>query len=255
MCTSSNCDVCPLQSYTEAGIASWSGNDDEAHAARHDHGAVGVISVTSNVVPGLFAHMMRERDDAQNDALQVRLCWLVAVLCLRRWTSLSAGWMDIQVLKDLRPRMGIWSAGAKAVTPPVVQQARVSALRTERDFVTSFRATSVRCLLHCVAGPSCQDGPTTSESTTTAQAQETLKFLTLQELIAWMFAEPNPIAVNTTLAMCGLVKPVFRLPYVPLSAAQRAEGAKLLRPLLEHIPGAERIEELADDDFTVLANF
>lgn len=70
-----------------------------------------------------------------------------------------------------------------------------------------------------------------------------------------MFAEPNPIAVNTTLAMCGLVKPVFRLPYVPLSAAQRAVGAKLLRPLLEHIPGAERVEELADDDFTVLANF
>lgn len=76
-----------------------------------------------------------------------------------------------------------------------------------------------------------------------------------QDLIGWMFAEPNPIAVNTTLAMCGLVKPVFRLPYVPLSAEQRAAGAKLLTPLLAHIPGAESVMELADDDFTILANF
>lgn len=59
------------QGYTDAGIASWSGNDDEAHAARHDHGAAGVISVTSNVVPGLFSGLMRARDDAQNEALQV----------------------------------------------------------------------------------------------------------------------------------------------------------------------------------------
>jgi dihydrodipicolinate synthase/N-acetylneuraminate lyase len=60
-----------LQGYTDSGIASWSGNDDEAHAAVHDHGAAGVISVTSNVVPGLFAGLMRQRDDAQNQALQV----------------------------------------------------------------------------------------------------------------------------------------------------------------------------------------
>lgn len=59
------------QGHTDAGIASWSGNDDEAHAARHDHGAAGVISVTSNMVPGLFSQLMRQRDDAQNEALQV----------------------------------------------------------------------------------------------------------------------------------------------------------------------------------------
>ena len=57
-----------------------------------------------------------------------------------------------------------------------------------------------------------------------------------------MFAEPNPICVNTALAMCGLVNPVFRLPYVPLSAQQRAAGEKLLTPLLVHIPGAEHIQ-------------
>ena len=59
------------QGYTQQGIACWSGNDDEAHSAVHDHGASGVISVTSNVVPGLFAGLMRERDDAQNEHLQV----------------------------------------------------------------------------------------------------------------------------------------------------------------------------------------
>ena len=39
--------------------------------------------------------------------------------------------------------------------------------------------------------------------------------------MAWMFCEPNPIALNTALAMCGAVQPVFRLPYMPLSRAQR----------------------------------
>ena len=38
----------------------------------------------------------------------------------------------------------------------------------------------------------------------------------LQPLVAWLFCEPNPIPLNTALAMCGLVQPVFRLPYVPL---------------------------------------
>ena len=32
----------------------------------------------------------------------------------------------------------------------------------------------------------------------------------LQELIRWLFAEPNPIGVNTAMAMCGLIQPVFR---------------------------------------------
>ena len=67
--------------------------------------------------------------------------------------------------------------------------------------------------------------------------------------------EPNPIAVNTALAMCGLVKPVFRLPYVPLSAEQRRRGVELLQPLLQHIPGAHGVQEMAEKDFTLLADF
>ena len=39
--------------------------------------------------------------------------------------------------------------------------------------------------------------------------------------------------------MCGLVKPVFRLPYVPLSKEQRQKGAKLLEAVAEHLPGVK----------------
>lgn len=53
-------------------------------------------------------------------------------------------------------------------------------------------------------------------------------------------------------AMCGLVKPVFRLPYVPLSYEQRVEGARLLRAVAEHIPGATDIKVLNDEDFILI---
>lgn len=50
---------------------------------------------------------------------------------------------------------------------------------------------------------------------------------------------PAPACSNTALAMCGLVRPIFRLPYVPLSREQREKGAKLLRAVQEHIPGCK----------------
>ena len=52
------------QGYTGRGITCWSGNDDEAHEARHSSGAAGVISVTSNLIPGLFSSLMQTQDDA-----------------------------------------------------------------------------------------------------------------------------------------------------------------------------------------------
>ena len=58
------CCTVRVQGYTERGVTCWSGNDDEAHAARHDAGAAGVISVTSNLIPGLFRSLMQTRDDA-----------------------------------------------------------------------------------------------------------------------------------------------------------------------------------------------
>ena len=62
--------------YEQQGIACWSGNDDEAHDARHVHKAHGVISVTSNLVPGLFRQLMDTKNDELNTSLQPLMNWL-----------------------------------------------------------------------------------------------------------------------------------------------------------------------------------
>ncbi|KAL8111220.1 hypothetical protein AgCh_019071 [Apium graveolens] len=45
----------------------------------------------------------------------------------------------------------------------------------------------------------------------------------LLPLMKWLFEEPNPIGLNTALSQLGVVRPVFRLPYVPLPLAKRVE--------------------------------
>ena len=47
-----------IRNYANKGVACWSGNDDEAHDAKWDAGAAGVISVTSNVSPKLMKELM-----------------------------------------------------------------------------------------------------------------------------------------------------------------------------------------------------
>jgi 4-hydroxy-tetrahydrodipicolinate synthase len=37
----------------------------------------------------------------------------------------------------------------------------------------------------------------------------------------WLFLEPNPIALNTILAMTGMASPVFRAPYYPYDLEKR----------------------------------
>ena len=77
----------------------------------------------------------------------------------------------------------------------------------------------------------------------------------LQELMAWLFCEPNPVPLNTAMAMCGLIKPVFRLPYVPLNREKREAGANLLQKVQEHIPGCNDVRVLKDEDFTIVSNY
>lgn len=116
--------------YEQQGIACWSGNDDEAHDARHIHKAHGVISVTSNLIPGLFRQLMDSKNDALNNSLQ--------------------------------------------------------------------------------------------------------------PLMNWLFCEPNPIAINTAMIMTGAVKPVFRMPYVPLNDEQQQQGETLINQLkVDDIVGTE----------------
>lgn len=132
--------------HSGSGIKCWSGNDDEAHDARHSHGGFGVISVTSNLIPGLYAKMMSS--DPQDELNK-----------------------------------------------------------------------------------------------------------SLQELIGWLFCQPNPIPINTAMAMCGLCSPVFRLPYVPLSREERERGVPLLQAVQEHIPGCKEVRVMEDSEFIYATDF
>uniref|UniRef100_A0A0C9RIK7 4-hydroxy-tetrahydrodipicolinate synthase n=1 Tax=Wollemia nobilis TaxID=56998 RepID=A0A0C9RIK7_9CONI len=63
--------------YTESGMAVWSGNDDQCHDAKWDCGAQGVISVTSNLVPGLMHDLMfNGKNGTLNKKLQPLMDWL-----------------------------------------------------------------------------------------------------------------------------------------------------------------------------------
>ncbi|MFT5758536.1 MAG: 4-hydroxy-tetrahydrodipicolinate synthase [Alteromonadaceae bacterium] len=62
--------------YEKQGIACWSGNDDESYLGRHEFGSHGVISVTSNIVPGLMRKLMDNPEPALNESLQGLMKWL-----------------------------------------------------------------------------------------------------------------------------------------------------------------------------------
>ena len=55
--------------------------------------------------------------------------------------------------------------------------------------------------------------------------------------------------------MCGLIRPVFRLPYVPLSLEQREAGVKLLRAFAADLPGVSDINTMKDSDFRLVSRY
>eukprot|EP00435_Cladocopium_sp_Y103_P033992 s3431_g8.t1 len=65
-----------IKELSDQGVCCWSGNDDQMHQSRHKYGAVGVISVTSNVVPGLVKRLMTQEDEALDAKLQPLYKWL-----------------------------------------------------------------------------------------------------------------------------------------------------------------------------------
>jgi 4-hydroxy-tetrahydrodipicolinate synthase len=65
-----------IKELSDHGVKCWSGNDDQMHLSRHKYGAQGVISVTSNIVPGLVCKLMREQDDELDAKLQPLYNWL-----------------------------------------------------------------------------------------------------------------------------------------------------------------------------------
>nr|DAD33766.1 TPA_asm: hypothetical protein HUJ06_012617 [Nelumbo nucifera] len=136
-----------IKEYTDEGVVVWSGNDDQCHDARWGYGATGVISVTSNLVPGLMRELM-------------------------------FGGKNTCLNKKLMP------------------------------------------------------------------------------LIEWLFREPNPIGLNTALAQLGVVRPIFRLPYVPLSLAKRVEFVEIVKQLgRENFVGERDVQVLDDDEFILVGRY
>lgn len=66
-----------IKQYTDNKIVVWSGNDDECHDSRWSYGANGVISVTSNLVPGLMQQLMfKGENPSLNSKLVPLMNWL-----------------------------------------------------------------------------------------------------------------------------------------------------------------------------------
>lgn len=135
-----------IAQYAAEGILCWSGNDDEAFESRWKHGGHGVISVTSNMLPGVMSDLM-EKEDAEDANKKV------------------------------------------------------------------------------------------------------------QPFMEWLFMEPNPIALNTVMAMTGGASPVFRAPYWPYSKDKREQGVKALEPFLANEIYGGKPEVLDDGDFKVLGTW
>ncbi|MET1255558.1 4-hydroxy-tetrahydrodipicolinate synthase [Aliikangiella maris] len=65
-----------IAQYEKQSIACWSGNDDECFKGRHEFGSHGVISVTSNVVPGMMRDLMDNPNSEYDDQLKDLYQWL-----------------------------------------------------------------------------------------------------------------------------------------------------------------------------------
>ncbi|XQW86038.1 4-hydroxy-tetrahydrodipicolinate synthase [Thalassotalea piscium] len=76
--------------------------------------------------------------------------------------------------------------------------------------------------------------------------------LKLQQLMKWLFCEPNPIPLNTAMMMTHAVQPVFRLPYQALSKAQREIGLSLINAVGDDFIG-KAASLLEDSDFIYTA--
>ncbi|XP_066371598.1 4-hydroxy-tetrahydrodipicolinate synthase, chloroplastic-like [Miscanthus floridulus] len=136
-----------IKHYADKGITIWSGNDDECHDSRWKYGATGVISVTSNLVPGLMHSLMYKGENAMLN-------------------------------EKLLP------------------------------------------------------------------------------LMKWLFCQPNPIALNTSLAQLGVARPVFRLPYVPLPLEKRTEFVRIVEAIGRgNFVGQKEVRVLDDDDFVLISRY
>ncbi|XP_073011478.1 4-hydroxy-tetrahydrodipicolinate synthase, chloroplastic-like isoform X1 [Typha latifolia] len=78
----------------------------------------------------------------------------------------------------------------------------------------------------------------------------------LMPLIEWLFCEPNPLGLNTALAQLGVVRPIFRMPYVPLPFEKRVEFVGIVEAIgREHFVGEKDVQVLDDNEFILLSQY
>ena len=63
----------------------------------------------------------------------------------------------------------------------------------------------------------------------------------------WLFAQPNPIGLNTVLAMTGAAQPIFRAPYWPYDEELRNEVFDHLKSFGDTEICGGRPQKLADN--------
>ncbi len=71
-------------------------------------------------------------------------------------------------------------------------------------------------------------------------------------LANWLFSEPNPIPLNTLMAITGATHPVFRLPYVPVDDEQIHQGLSLINEWPAHQVVGDARNLLTNDCFTLI---
>ena len=71
----------------------------------------------------------------------------------------------------------------------------------------------------------------------------------VEDLMKWLFCEPNPIAINTALMMTGAVAKNFRLPYHALTLEQRQQGFELISAVEVNDRVGDSLHLLEDSDF------
>ncbi|XP_057455323.1 4-hydroxy-tetrahydrodipicolinate synthase, chloroplastic-like [Lotus japonicus] len=78
----------------------------------------------------------------------------------------------------------------------------------------------------------------------------------LMPLFDWLFHVPVPVALNTALAQLGVIKPVFRLPHVPVPVEKRVEFVNLVKEIgREHFVGDKDVQVLDNDDFILVSRY
>ncbi|CAI5511225.1 unnamed protein product [Closterium sp. Naga37s-1] len=216
-----------VSAHTSKGIVVWSGNDDQCHDAKWKHGANGVISVLSNLVPETVSWRVPFPPAPSPSHTTVPRPTVLPIALVP--TPLPHG-------IPRRP------SPSPLLAPPVP-------LSPAKPHVAPLFPHPPP-----LPSPALPHAGLVHEMLTTGPHPEVNA--KLAPLTKWLFLEPNPIGLSTALCQLGLVRPVFRLPYTPYNEARRREFVEIVNNIgLEHFIGAKEVRTLKDDDFHLITRF